>query len=175
MVLDLCIEILNAYGGLHEQDVVHGDVHPRNIIVEQDGQIKIVDFGLARIETDGVQRWSAQRGGIPHFFDPEFAECLILGRQPPVASKLIWMSLARQLNPPGCYLFSSTTTEAMGSGAFCGTSIAMASALWWTFKAVFGLASKYAWVTAFPPGFPHSFSHAGTWSFPSDGQSNTCK
>src|SRR5271169_1081780 len=48
-LLDLCCAIVDAYSRLHEQNVIHGDVHPGNLIIGDDGKITIVDFGYARL------------------------------------------------------------------------------------------------------------------------------
>ena len=53
---------------------------------------------------------------------------------------------------PSNYLspVSSTTTEAIGSGAFAGVRTVILSLLALNLSAVFGLVSRYAFVTAFP-------------------------
>jgi serine/threonine-protein kinase len=62
-LLRLCLEIVRAYAALHDRGVLHGDVHPRNIVVG-DG-ITLLDFGHARV--DG----RAPRAGIIYFFAPD--------------------------------------------------------------------------------------------------------
>ena len=32
---------------MHKENVIHGDIHPSNIIVTEENKIKIIDFGLA--------------------------------------------------------------------------------------------------------------------------------
>ena len=51
-LLSLGIKIVNAYVHLHSQGVLHIDIHPRNILVDEVGSIKIIDYGLARLEKD---------------------------------------------------------------------------------------------------------------------------
>ena len=46
-LLALAEGILAAYAQLHAQEVLHGDVHPRNLLVDADGSVTIIDFGLA--------------------------------------------------------------------------------------------------------------------------------
>jgi serine/threonine protein kinase len=69
----LCRTLVQAYIDLHEAGVLHGDVHPRNVLVDEDGSVTLVDFALAAVldgRGPGVLR---QRGGIGWAFEPELA------------------------------------------------------------------------------------------------------
>jgi serine/threonine protein kinase len=87
-LLDLASAILNAYGQLHAQGVVHSDVHPRNILVGDDNRVWIIDFGMSRV--DGVESsfQHAERGGVAFFFEPEYANSLRTQTAPPPSSAL---------------------------------------------------------------------------------------
>jgi eukaryotic-like serine/threonine-protein kinase len=75
--------ILEAYSGLHEHGLLHGDIHPRNLIVERQGRVTILDFGLsARAD----QSHRTQRGGIGFYYEPEFARAELDNRPPPPAT-----------------------------------------------------------------------------------------
>ena len=69
-VLALCTAISRAYAELHERKVIHGDVHPRNLVVAADRTVRVIDFGLSRI--DGVSQRYVPRGGMYYFFEPEY-------------------------------------------------------------------------------------------------------
>jgi serine/threonine protein kinase len=73
-LLSLCIEIATAFAELHEAGLLHGDVHPRNILVEASGSVRLIDFGMAR-EIQALSPDDA-RGGVPFYFEPEYAEAL---------------------------------------------------------------------------------------------------
>ncbi len=87
-LLHLCRRIAEAYAHLHTQNVIHSDIHPRNVLVTSDGLVKIVDFGLARLENGSGDLDNPLRGGIGFFFDPEYAEALRSHRKPPKSNKL---------------------------------------------------------------------------------------
>ena len=44
------IDIASALCAAHQQGIVHRDLKPENIIRREDGQIKVLDFGLASVE-----------------------------------------------------------------------------------------------------------------------------
>jgi predicted Ser/Thr protein kinase len=77
--------ILEAYGRLHQRGVLHGDIHPDNCLVRDDGRIVILDFGNAR-PTQAASTVDAGRAGIPQFYDPEMAAALLAGQLSPAAT-----------------------------------------------------------------------------------------
>ena len=87
-LFDLCCEILRAYSRLHDQGVIHSDIHPRNLLVDEANKVKIVDFGLAWQENVNQQFGEPLRGGVGFYFEPEYAAAVRQGRQPPSASRL---------------------------------------------------------------------------------------
>jgi eukaryotic-like serine/threonine-protein kinase len=87
-LLGLCCAVLEAYAQLHSQEVIHSDVHPRNLLVDNGRTVKIIDFGLARAGTLRAKIGEPQRGGIGFFYEPEFAEARLGHRKPPRSSFL---------------------------------------------------------------------------------------
>jgi serine/threonine protein kinase len=79
-LLGLCCRVAEAYAEMHELGVVHGDIHPGNIIVASDGTVRVVDFGLARIVH--LSGDPPPRGGVTAYYDPEHAAAS-LARRPP--------------------------------------------------------------------------------------------
>ena len=47
-------QVLSALGFAHESGIVHRDVKPSNIMVLQNGQVKVADFGIARIDASDL-------------------------------------------------------------------------------------------------------------------------
>lgn len=62
--------VLDSYARLHACGVLHGDVHPRNVLVTPSGTVTIVDFGAACIPR---AQGAPVRGGIDLYQAPEVA------------------------------------------------------------------------------------------------------
>lgn len=63
-------QLLDGLGYAHAQGVVHRDIKPPNILVNDDGRIKISDFGIAHIDTSTVTQ-VGEIMGSPGYMSPE--------------------------------------------------------------------------------------------------------
>lgn len=54
----------------HRRGIVHGDVTPKNILIDAQGRARLIDFGLSRIE-DAWGEHARLTGGTPEYLPPE--------------------------------------------------------------------------------------------------------
>ena len=69
--LDIVAQLCRALDFAHQKGVVHRDVKPANLRYLDDGQIKIMDFGIARIEGSHQITKSGVMIGTLHYMSPE--------------------------------------------------------------------------------------------------------
>jgi eukaryotic-like serine/threonine-protein kinase len=69
-VVQVMEQLLSALAYAHEKGVVHRDMKPSNVFVLRDGTIKVVDFGLARIEASNLTETGTLLG-TPAYMSPE--------------------------------------------------------------------------------------------------------
>lgn len=79
----LALVIARAYARLHRRQVLHGDVWPGNVLIGRRGEVRLVDFGLARPLSPLRLAGKPGSGGVAAFFPPEYAEALLADRPLP--------------------------------------------------------------------------------------------
>jgi eukaryotic-like serine/threonine-protein kinase len=71
--ISIAIELLNALHYMHRHGIVHRDLKPENIVLDAEGRIKIIDFGIASLA--GSRRLTfgklSQVMGSPDYISPE--------------------------------------------------------------------------------------------------------
>jgi hypothetical protein len=72
--LDIIEQVCAALGYAHLQGMIHRDVKPANVIVQRDGLVKLLDFGIARSGQQTVEQGMTRTGtivGTPAYMAPE--------------------------------------------------------------------------------------------------------
>jgi formylglycine-generating enzyme required for sulfatase activity len=70
-VVRMMTQLLGALGHAHEHNVVHRDIKPQNILLLEDGSLKVVDFGIARLEDGDSFTKTGLAVGTPAYMSPE--------------------------------------------------------------------------------------------------------
>ncbi|MCP9984087.1 Stk1 family PASTA domain-containing Ser/Thr kinase [Actinomadura madurae] len=69
--LEIMMPVLAALGAAHRAGLVHRDVKPENVLITEDGQVKVADFGLARAETASKMTKTGMIIGTVGYLAPE--------------------------------------------------------------------------------------------------------
>ncbi len=65
-VMKICEQVAQALRCAADQGLVHGDVKPENVLLDANGNAKLVDFGLAAMQKNTNEIW-----GTPYYIAPE--------------------------------------------------------------------------------------------------------
>ena len=66
-------QVCEALAAAHHQDIIHRDIKPQNIMIQPDGNIKVMDFGIARAKNSTEQKTQMVLG-TAHYISPEQAQ-----------------------------------------------------------------------------------------------------
>ncbi|MCT8976875.1 Stk1 family PASTA domain-containing Ser/Thr kinase [Clostridium sp. CX1] len=71
--VDFAIQIAKALECAHKNNIIHRDIKPHNILVTEEGLIKVTDFGIAKASNSVTITNSSKIMGSAHYFSPEQA------------------------------------------------------------------------------------------------------
>ena len=74
LLVSVAVQILEALRFAHRRDVIHRDIKPQNIMIDNDGRVKVTDFGIARAGSGSTMTEAGSILGTAHYFSPEQAQ-----------------------------------------------------------------------------------------------------
>lgn len=72
-VAEIGSQVCQALTVAHSQDIIHRDIKPQNIMIQPDGNVKVMDFGIARAK-NSLSEKTGNVLGTAHYISPEQAQ-----------------------------------------------------------------------------------------------------
>ena len=96
-VAEIANQVCQALTTAHAQDIIHRDIKPQNIMVQPDGNVKVMDFGIASAK-NSVKNHTSSVLGTAHYISPEQAQ----GKE---------LTQASDIYSLGCVMYEAATGQ----------------------------------------------------------------
>ena len=73
-IIDYSIQIAQALKTAHQAGIIHRDIKPQNILIDNYGLLKVTDFGIARVSSNATITYTSSILGTVHYISPEQAK-----------------------------------------------------------------------------------------------------
>ena len=113
----MAAEVATALAAAHHKGVIHGDVKPANILVTDDGRLKLMDFGMARLTSH--DSGSTPLLGTPAYWCPE----QIMGKSQDARSDLFSLGVVLYEMVTGQRPFDADSLQAICSRVLSSTPL----------------------------------------------------
>ncbi len=84
--LKISIQIAKALECAHKNKIIHRDIKPHNILINEEGVIKVTDFGIAKATSSDTITHTNKVIGSAHYFSPEQAKGKIVDNRTDIYS-----------------------------------------------------------------------------------------
>ncbi len=74
VAVDNALQILSALTAAHAAGIIHRDIKPQNVMVGEDGRLRVADFGIARADADQQMTEAGSVIGTAQYLSPEQAQ-----------------------------------------------------------------------------------------------------
>lgn len=80
IIAQIIMQICNALDYAHDQGIVHRDIKPANIMILSDYRVKVMDYGIARIDSNSMTKTGIAMG-TPNYISPEQLKGMAIDRR----------------------------------------------------------------------------------------------